>query len=97
VWYHLVRDMGEGVSSEEEHMDVWDMLGMLDLKGGKIAQSFMLQKRAFCLLKSPGAWVLNSQCWLPLFRVWGACCIQVHGRFASVGFKCVILGGRYGL
>jgi hypothetical protein len=24
--------MGEGVSSEEEHMDAWDLLGMLDLK-----------------------------------------------------------------
>jgi hypothetical protein len=29
--------MGEGVSSEEEHMDARDLLGMLDFKGGKTA------------------------------------------------------------
>jgi hypothetical protein len=29
--------MGEGVSSKEEHMDVQDLLGMLDFKGGKTA------------------------------------------------------------
>jgi hypothetical protein len=38
VWYPSVRDMGEGVSSKEECMDAWDLLGMLDLKGGKTAR-----------------------------------------------------------
>jgi hypothetical protein len=97
VQYPSDRDMGEGVSSEEEYMDAWDLLGMLNLKGGKTAQSFVLRRLAFCMLKSPGAWVLNSQCWLPLFRVWGAWCVRVCRQFAPVGFKCVILGGRYGL
>jgi hypothetical protein len=36
--------MGEGVSSEEECMDSQDLLRMLDLKGGKTARSFMLQR-----------------------------------------------------
>jgi hypothetical protein len=97
VRYSLVRDMGEGVSSEEECMDAQDLLGILDLKGSKTAQSIVLWRRAFRTLKCPGVWVLNSQCWLPLFRVWGVQCIHVHGRFALVGFKCVVLGGRYGL
>jgi hypothetical protein len=37
VWYPSVRDIGECVSSEEERMDAWDLLGMLDLKEGKTA------------------------------------------------------------
>jgi hypothetical protein len=31
--------MGEGVSSEEEHMDVRDMLRMLDLKGVRLLEA----------------------------------------------------------
>jgi hypothetical protein len=89
--------MGEGVSSEEERMDARDLLRMLDLKEGKTAQSFVLRRQAFRMLESPGAWVLNSQCWLPLFRVWGAWCIWVRRQFAPVGFKCIILSGKYAL
>jgi hypothetical protein len=39
VWYPLVRDMGEGFSSKEECMDVWDLLGMLDLKGVRLLKA----------------------------------------------------------
>jgi hypothetical protein len=39
VWYPLVRDMGEGVSSEEECIDVQDLLRMLDPRGVRLLEA----------------------------------------------------------
>jgi hypothetical protein len=97
VQQFLVRDLGKDVSSKGEHADARDLLGMLDFKGGKTARSFVLRRQAFRTLESPGAWVLNSWCWLPLFRVWGARCVRVHRFVVLVGFRYVVLGSGYGL